>query len=107
MKFSGKVGFWGEDVEISPGIWKPAIKERSYTGEVLRDNRRFQSSDKQNAVFTVNNRISILGDLYAHSHWSSIKYVIWKNVKLAVTSVEVQYPRLMLELGGVYNENQT
>ena len=107
MKFSGKVGFWVDDVEISPSVYKPKIIERSYTGDVLKDTRRFISPETQNKSFTVNNKISILGDLYALENWTSIKYVIWKNVKWNVTSVEVNHPRLVLEIGGVYNEIKT
>lgn len=109
MKFYGKVGFWEKDVEVKPGVWKPdAIKELPYTGDVLRDNRRFQASDTQNDKFTINNQISILGDTYAHENWPSIRYVIWNGVKWKVNSVTVDYPRLTLEIGGVYNgTNQT
>lgn len=107
MKFSGKIGFWSEDQEVSPGVWKPEIVERLYTGDVMRDNRRFQPSESQNPTFTVNNQISILGDLYAHDNWASIRYVIWKGTKWEVFSVQVSYPRLILDLGGVYHENKT
>lgn len=103
MKFSGKVGFWEDDVEVSPGVWKPKCVEKPYTGDVYRDSRRIQQSDSQNDKFTINNQISILGDLYAHENWPSIRYVIWKGIKWEVNSVDVNYPRLTLEIGGVYN----
>lgn len=35
MKFSGKIGFWIEDVEIKPGVFKPQIIEKDYTGMFL------------------------------------------------------------------------
>lgn len=106
MKFSGKVGFWKEDHETVQGVYKPDIIEKTYTGDVYKDSRRFGSPDAQNGSFTINNKISILGDLYAHNNWTSIKYVMWKGVKWEVKSVEVNYPRLILEVGGVYNENE-
>lgn len=107
MKFSGMVGFWEDDVEVSPGIWKPNVVERKYTGDVMRDNRKSQTSENhQYGVFNVNNRIGILGDLYSHEHWPSIRYVVWKGTKWSVSNVEVNYPRLFLDLGGVYNENE-
>lgn len=109
MVFSAVVGFWEDDVEISPGVWRPSdIIERTYKGTVVSDRRRFQSdSSNQNDTFTVGNRIEILSDLYSRNNWPSIKYVVWKGVKWKVTSVEVNYPRLILDLGGVYNENTT
>lgn len=106
MKFSGKIGFWEQDAEVSPGVWRPRIVERSYTGDVQKDTRRFMQSNTQNQTFTVNNQISILGDLYAQNNWASIRYVVWKGTKWSVTDVQVTYPRLTLTLGGVYNENQ-
>lgn len=106
MKFSGKVGFWEEDEEVDQDVYRPKVTEKTYTGDVIFDNRRFTSPDTQNKTFTVNNKISILGDFYAHEKWPSIRYVLWKGVKWEVTNVEVSYPRLILSLGGVYNENE-
>lgn len=105
MKFSGKIGFWEKDVELSPGIFKPKIIEKSYTGDVLRNIRRFQSvENQQNENLVLNNRLSILSDLYMQQNWSSIKYVVWNNVKWKVSSVDISsYPRVIIELGGVYN----
>lgn len=103
MKFSGKVGFYSGTSETKPGIWTPAIIERTYTGDIIRNNRRFQNSEHQNDTLTTNNSISILSDLYARQNWQTIRYVIWNDVKLKVTSVEINYPKLVLEIGGVYN----
>lgn len=107
MKFAGKIGFWIKDVEVKPSVYRPAIIERPYTGDVLRNNRRFKETDQQNDDLVINNQISILADLYAYENWMSIKYVLWNGVKLKVKSVEVSYPRLTLEVGGVYNGKET
>lgn len=106
MKFSGKIGFLVNEKEVSPGVWKPIIIERPYLGDVLRNRRSYQLTDKQNVDLEPSNQISILSDLYAQQNWNSIRYLIWNGVKWQVTSVEVSYPRLTLELGGVYNENK-
>lgn len=105
MKFYGTVGFWvgEEEDENRPGVWESVIEERTYMGDVIRNTRRFQSSDKQNDDLTVSNQISILSDLYAQQNWNSIRYVDWNGVKWKVTSVELSYPRLILDIGGVYN----
>lgn len=105
MKFSGKIGFWENDIETSPGVFKPKIVEKSYTGDVLNNIRRFQSSEnQQNENLVISNRISILSDLYMRKNWSSIKYVFWNGVKWKANSIDVgSYPRVIIELGGVYN----
>lgn len=103
MKFSGMVGFWVGDKKTAPDVWKPNVIERPYTGEVMSNFRRWNQTDHMNDELKVNNKISILSDLYAQRNWSSIKYIIWNGAKLKVTGVEVGYPRLILEIGGEYN----
>lgn len=109
MKFSGKIGFWIRDIETKPGVYKPGIIEKPYTGDVLRNVRTFQSvENQQNENLKVNNRLSIISDLYVQKNWASIKYVLWNNVKWSVKSVDVSnYQRVILELGGVYNGSNT
>lgn len=109
MKFSGKIGFWIKDEEKKPGVFRPVILEKSYTGDILRNTRRFQSvENQQNENLNLNNRISIISDLYIQKNWPSIKYVLWNNVKWKVSSVDLEsYPRVIFELGGVYNGSVT
>lgn len=103
MKFSGKVGFWEGSRETKPGIYKSQIVERPYNGDVITSTRRFQSTEFQNDDLKLSNRISILSDLYAQQNWTSIRYIVWNGTKLKVNSVEVNYPRLILDVGGIYN----
>ena len=109
MKFSGKIGFWIKDVEIKPGVFKPQIVEKKYTGDVLRNVRRFQSvENQQNENLVVNKKLSIISDLYLQQNWGSIKYVSWNDVNWRISSVDVgSFPRIVLELGGVYNGKTT
>lgn len=105
MKFSGKVGFWLEDVEVKPGVFKPSIIVKNYTGDVIKNIRNFQQvENQQNENLKLNNRLSIISDLYMQNNWPSIKFVIWNGVAWKVSSIDVgSYPRVILELGGVYN----
>ncbi len=105
MKFSGKIGFWFDDVETKPGVFKSQIVEKSYTGDILRNVRRFQDAQNQvNDNLVLNNRLSIISDLYMQENWSSIKYVFWNNKKWTVKSIDIgSYPRIIIELGGIYN----
>lgn len=104
MKFVGKIGFYLGNREIKPGLNKPEIVEKSYTGEVSRDNRHWNaSSTSTNSDYRVNNEISILADLYARQNWDSIRYVLWNGTYWSVSSVSLGYPRCTIVLGGVYN----
>lgn len=104
MKFSGMIGFYEGVKEVKPGIWKPIIVEKKYIGDVLRNFRRFQNSDKQTDDIITSNQLSIITNLYLRKNWSLIRYVIWNGVKLSVISIDISYPRSTLTLGGVYNE---
>lgn len=105
MKFSGKIGFWLKDETTKPGVYKSNIEEKPYTGDILRNSRRFQSAEnQQNENLKITNRLSIISDLYMQKNWSSIKYVSWNGVNWKVESIDISSPpRIILELGGVYN----
>lgn len=101
-KYYGIVGF-AETVETSPGVWKEQIAKRPYYGDLIRNVRNLQSSDQLNDNINVSNEISILADPYANENFHSIRYVEFMNAKWKVSSVSVQYPRLILTIGGLYN----
>jgi len=102
-KFYGKIGYAGESVETSPGIWEDNIVELVYSGDIIRNTRRLQEGQQLNDDLTVGNSISIVADAYANEHFFAIRYVEWSGALWSVKEVEVQSPRLLLRLGGVYN----
>lgn len=101
-KFFGAVGY-GQTVEKTPGTWDDTIVEREYYGDIKRNTRRLQDGQSVNDDLTVNNSISVVADAYANEHFHAIRYVEWAGALWKVTEVEVQGPRLLLRLGGVYN----
>ena len=104
-KFYGKIGYI-ETKETSPGVWTEVSTERDYFGDVINRSSRWQSSqDKQNDDLQVTNQISIVADPYALNNFSSMRYVEWMGALWKINSVSVEYPRLTLEIGGVYNED--
>lgn len=103
-KWYGKIGY-GVIEETSPGVWTEEIVERQYYGDIIRNLRRLETSDQVNDNVSVSNEISIVSDPYAFENFHSIRWVEFMGSKWKVTSVEVQYPRLLLSLGGVYNDH--
>lgn len=103
-RYFGAVGY-GESVEspAGSGIWVERIVERSYYGDVVRNTRKMQEGQYLNDDISVGNSISIVADAYATQHFMDIKYVEWAGYRWKVTEVEVQQPRLLLKLGGVYH----
>lgn len=102
MKWHGVIGY-GETTETEPGIWTERITDRVYSGEILRNTRMLQTSGQVNDNINISNSISIISDPYANKNFHSIKYVEFMGTKWKVTNVDVQYPRLILSIGGVYN----
>lgn len=101
-KFFGKIGYI-ETVETSPGVWTESIVEREYYGDIIRNTRRWDSSQYLNDNLSISNQISIVSDPYANENFHSMKYIEFMNAKWKITNVEVQFPRLILDVGGVYN----
>ena len=89
--------------ETAPGVWEPSIIERPYYGDLIKNTRRLQSTDKVNDDINISNEVSIVADPYAMTNFHTMRYVQFMGAKWKITNVEVQYPRLILSLGGLYN----
>lgn len=101
-KFHGMVGY-GTSVETSPGVWEDTIEEHEHFGDVTRSMRKLTEGDEVNSELSVSNAISIVADAFALENMFSIRYVLWMGTRWVVTNVEVQRPRLIMQLGEVYN----
>lgn len=101
-RFSGAIGY-GSDSETAPGVWTKVITERTYSGDVVRNARQLEEKQAVNKDILPSNSISIVADAYALNNFFAICYIRWQGVLWTVTNVEVQSPRLLLRLGGVYN----
>ena len=101
-KFHGKVGY-SQSVETAPGVWVDQVTDRDYYGDVIRESKQFTGSDKVNDDLVLNNRVSIVADDFANTNFSAMRYIVWHGVYWKISSIEVQRPRLILSLGGVYN----
>lgn len=103
-KFSGMIGF-AEYNETSPGVTIESIVAKKYKGILLENSRRLISGDQSNDTISVTNRISIIADPFAKLNFHLIRYAEFMGSKWKVTNVSVEYPRLVLTLGGIYNGN--
>lgn len=103
-KFFGTIGFNEGTVETTPGVWEQQIVERQYYGDLIRNNRRLQPSNGLNDNISISNEISIVADPYANANFHSMRYVDFMGTKWKIANVDAQFPRLILTLGGVWNE---
>ena len=102
-RYYGTVGY-AVMVETDVDVYEEQIVERQYVGDVLKNSRRLISSNEVNDGIAVSNRISIIADPYAYHNMANIRYCTFNGVKWKVPTVDVEYPRLILDLGGVYHE---
>lgn len=102
-RYYGKIGF-GLTIETVPGVWLDKLEERYYFGDIVKNVHRWENSQNLNDDINISNQISIIADPFAFSHLTAIKYAEFAGNLWKVTSVEIQSPRLILTLGGVYNE---
>lgn len=101
-KWFGMIGYL-ETRESMPGVWAEEVSEREYYGDMTRNHKRSQPSEQLNDDISVNGELSIVCDPYALENFHAIRYVTYLGTKWKVSGVEVAYPRLILQLGGVYN----
>ena len=105
-KFYGVIGF-AEMSETKPGVWEEKIVEHSYYGDVVRNIRNLQTpSNSLNDNVNISNEINIVADPYATHNMYAMRYIVIEGIKWKITSVNVNYPRLTLTIGGLYNVEQ-
>lgn len=101
-KFCGLIGYVVTK-ETEPGIFEEQVVENQYYGDIIRNSRKLRSAAKVNDDITISNQVSIIADPFANHHFHEMRYVVIMGTKWKITDVEVQYPRLVLTIGGLYN----
>ena len=104
-KWYGAIGF-RETSETSPGVWTETITERKYYGEILRNTRRYQTTNQLNDDLNIANEISIIADPFANQNFHAMCYVEFMGTKWKISNINVEFPRLILTVGGMYNGEQ-
>lgn len=103
-KYRGKIGFM-TTVETARGVSQPSIVEKTYYGDLVRNNRRW--SPQSNTIIDdiqIDNQISIVADKFANEHIGYMRYATFAGSKHKITSASVEYPRIVLTIGGLYND---
>ena len=105
-KWFGKIGYT-VTAETEPGLWEETPVEREYFGDMTSDRRKRQSSGEINTNLSLANVISIIADPFAYKNCSNMAYIEVMGTKWTISDIEVQYPRLILTIGGVYHGDTT
>lgn len=102
-KFSGSVGYVIQ-AEVRPGVWDTDETVRQMKGDIIKLSSNSQNDDKVNSDVSFNHRVSLLGDAFAFGNYFDIKWIQINGRKLEVTSVEINRPRIVVTVGGMWND---
>ena len=79
------------------------MERRIPYGDVIRNTKKYETGESVLDDIRIDNKISIVADAYAWDHFFKMKYVQWMGTLWKITSIDVERPRLILTIGGVYN----
>lgn len=103
-KFHGKIGYGiTQEDPNRPGVWKEEIIEKEYFGDIIKNTRKIQSSGLLNDNVIVSNDFSVIADSFAKENLGRMLYVEYMGSKWKIQYADVQYPRINLTVGEVYN----
>ena len=104
MRVSGVIGY-GIPTKIHPGVVDDVIVERKFRGETVRppSSGPDESAQKVNDDLRVSATISVVAGAYHSAHVHQIRYISWQGQLWKVSNVDVNHPRLIMRLGGLYN----
>ena len=102
-KCSGVIGY-ALAGETQPGVWTEGITEKRYIGEIVKDNRRIVDQSEINGSINISNNISIISNRFMLDNMAYMRYLTFNNSKWKISSVEIKPPRIIITLGGLYNE---
>lgn len=105
MKWFGKIAF-SDQHETEPGVWEDEPVVRDYFGDVLKNYKRDNTTSTMNSEISVSNQLSVVADPFLLNSFHKILYVEFMGAKWRVSSVDVQYPRMILDFGGLFKEDQ-
>ena len=100
-RFSGKLGFVMTR-ETEEGVWLEDKIEIPVKGTIRSLYVRNDNNSSVNSNLRLTNEVSVLLDSKINTYLETLKYVVWKGSKWEVQSIGVNYPRLMINLGGLY-----
>lgn len=101
-KFAGLVGYVTQEEKV-PGIWSMVEDPKMMKGDVIRQSSSIQNDNKVNSDIALNHRVSLFGDPYAFNNYYKLKWIDLDGRKWEIASVEIQRPRIIVTLGGLWN----
>ena len=103
MRVSGVIGY-GEQTKTAPGVTDEVTIEKKFRGDLVRPP---SSGPEEGAKvlddLRVGVTISVVAGAYHSTHVHAMRYISWQGKLWKVANVDVNFPRLIIRLGGLYN----
>lgn len=87
----------------APGVWKEYAVTKPYMGDWKRIESKWNAGSNLIDDKRVNNQLEIISDPFAVMNFTHIRYVKWMGQKWSVNTVTLRPPRIVMEIGGLYN----
>lgn len=104
-KYVGYIGY-SVPTETATDVIRDVITEKKVYGDVLRNTRKLNYGQNANPSIDISNEFSIIADAYATNNFFAMRYITWMGQKWKITSAEPRYPRIIIQVGGLYCENE-
>lgn len=88
--------------ETGEGVWLEDKIEIPVKGTIRNLYIKNNNNSSVNSDLRLTNEVSILLNSKIQTYLETLKYVVWKGSKWEVQSIGVNYPRLTINLGGLY-----
>lgn len=103
-RYAGLVSYVTQ-TETRPGVWTDTVEKHFMKGDMLRKASSHQNGDKVNSDVTLNHRVSLIADDYALGKYFDMKRIELDGREWNITEIEVQRPRIIVTIGGLYIGN--
>lgn len=101
-QFRGKVGIRRGYNQTKPGVYTSDIEEIDVIGELRFPKVGWRPQDQAGSV-SLRNTLSMIIPEGSDIGIEEAVYIIWRDIKWTVTSIEYKPPRVELGFGGRYN----
>lgn len=104
-KFHGFLGFV-KFVEsgTSPGKFDVVEEEIPVKGDLLRNALKYEPVEGNEKLnMAISNRFSFIAPNRVFENFEFLKFITWNNVRWNISNIEVNSPRLIVSISGVYN----
>ena len=84
--------------------WEDVPFEKKYSVTIKKLRQNFNTSDTTSGEIKIRNVFEIVGDSYLFKHISEIRYLVWKDQRWIIDTLELlETPRISVTIGGIYN----